>query len=56
MHVIKDVIKRLAYQMLTNSRFVNAISPVAVASFVDLKELEIANWLGNQLAESFGHE
>ena len=42
--------------MLTSSSFVNAKTPVAVASFVDLKNLETTNWLGNQLAESFVHE
>ncbi len=55
-HAINDVVKGLAYQMLTSSSFVNAKTPVAVASFVDLKDLETTNWLGNQLAESFVHE
>jgi len=55
-HAINDVVKGLAYQMLTSSSFVNAKTPVAVASFVDLKDLESTNWLGNQLAESFVHE
>jgi TolB-like protein len=55
-HAINDVVKGLAYQMLSSSSFVNAKTPVAVASFVDLKDLETTNWLGNQLAESFVHE
>ena len=55
-HAINDVVKGLAYQMLNSSSFVNAKTPVAVASFVDLKNLETTNWLGNQLAESFTHE
>mgnify|MGYP006096194421 FL=1 len=55
-HAINDVVKGLAYQMLASSSFVNAKTPVAVASFVDLKNLESTNWLGNQLAESFVHE
>jgi TolB-like protein len=55
-HAINDVVKGLAYQMLTSSSFVNAKTPVAVTSFVDLKDLETTNWLGNQLAESFVHE
>ena len=55
-HAINDVVKGLAYQMLASSSFVNAKTPVAVASFVDLKSLESTNWLGNQLAESFVHE
>jgi TolB-like protein len=55
-HAINDVVKGLAYQMLTSSSFVNAKTPVAVASFVDLKDLETTTWLGNQLAESFVHE
>lgn len=55
-HAINDVVKGLAYQMLASSSFVNAKTPVAVASFVDLKNIESTNWLGNQLAESFIHE
>lgn len=55
-HAINDVVKGLAYQMLSSSSFVNAKTPVAVASFVDLKDLETTNWLGNQLAEGFVHE
>ena len=49
-HAINDVVKGLAFQMLASSSFVNAKTPVAVASFVDLKDLETTNWLGNQLA------
>ncbi len=55
-HAINDLAKGLAYQMLKSSNFVNTSTPVAVASFVDLKDLESTNWLGNQLAESFVHE
>ncbi|MCJ8320770.1 MAG: FlgO family outer membrane protein [Colwellia sp.] len=55
-HAINDVVKGLAYQMLESSSFVTTETPVAVASFVDLKDLESTNWLGNQLAESFIHE
>jgi len=55
-HAINDLVKGLAYQMLANSSFVNANTPVAVASFVNLEDLESTNWLGNQLAESFVHE
>ena len=55
-HAINDLVKGLAYQMLANSSFVNAKTPVAVASFVNLEDLESTNWLGNQLAESFVHE
>ena len=55
-HAINDVVKGLAYQMLESSSFVTAKTPVAVASFVELDDLETTNWLGNQLAESFVHE
>ncbi len=55
-HAINDVVKGLAFQMLESSTFVNAKTPVAVASFVDLKDLESTNWLGNQISESFVHE
>jgi len=55
-HAINDLVKGLAYQMLESSAFVSAKTPVAVASFVNLKDLESTNWLGNQIAESFVHE
>jgi len=55
-HAINDVVKGLAYQMLESSSFVTPKTPVAVASFVDLKDLESTNWLGNQLSENFVHE
>lgn len=55
-HAINDVVKGLAYQMLESSSFVNPKTPVAVTSFVNLKDLESTNWLGNQLQESFVHE
>jgi TolB-like protein len=55
-HAINDMVKGLAYQMLESSAFVNAKTPVAVASFVNLKDLESTNWLGNQIAENFVHE
>lgn len=55
-HAINDVVKGLAYQMLETSSFVNPKTPIAIASFVDLEDLESTNWLGNQLSESFVHE
>ncbi len=53
---INDVVKGLAYQMLDSSSFVTPKTPIAVASFVDLSDLETTNWLGNQISESFMHE
>jgi TolB-like protein len=53
---INDVVKGLAYQMLDSSTFVTPKTPIAVASFVDLNDLETTNWLGNQISESFMHE
>lgn len=55
-HAINDVVKGLAYQMLEHSSFVNPKTPIAVASFVNLEDLESTNWLGNQLSENFVHE
>ena len=37
-HAINDVVKGLAVQMLKTSAFIKAKSPIAVASFVDLKK------------------
>jgi len=55
-HAISDVVKGLTYQMLESSSFVNPKTPIAVASFVELENLESTNWLGNQIAENFIHE
>ncbi|PCI59201.1 MAG: hypothetical protein COB35_11800 [Gammaproteobacteria bacterium] len=55
-NAINDVVKGLAYQMVNSSSFVNPKTPIGVASFVNLKDLESTNWLGNQLSESFIHE
>lgn len=55
-HAINDLVKGLAYQMLQSSNFVNEKTPIAVASFVNLNDLESTNWLGNQIAENFVHE
>ncbi|NMP33012.1 hypothetical protein HII17_15750 [Thalassotalea sp. M1531] len=55
-HAINDVVKGLAYQMLEHSAFVTPKTPIAVASFVNLEDLESTNWLGNQLSENFVHE
>ena len=55
-HAINDVVKGLAYEMINSSSFVSPKTPVAVASFVNLADLESTNWLGNQLSESFIHE
>lgn len=53
---LNDVVKGLAYEMLKNSSFVTPKTPIAVASFVNLKNLESTNWLGMQLSEDFIHE
>ena len=55
-HAINDVVKGLAYQMLESSSFVTPKTPIAIASFVNLEDVETTNWLGNQLSESFIHE
>ena len=55
-HAINDVVKGLALQMIKSSSYVNPKTPIAVASFVNLEDLESTNWLGNQLSESFIHE
>lgn len=55
-HAINDLVKGLTFQMLDSSNYVTPKNPIAVASFVNLKDLESTNWLGNQLAESFVHE
>ena len=34
----------------------SSVSPIAVASFVNLGTMETSNWLGQQLAEDFVHE
>jgi flagellar H-ring protein FlgO len=55
-HAINDVVKGLAYQMIESSSFVNPKTPIAVASFVNLENIESTNWLGKEISESFIHE
>jgi len=55
-HAINDVVKGLAYQMLESGAFVNASTPVVVAFFVNLKDLETTNWILNQTVENFVYE
>ncbi len=55
-NAINDVVKGLAVQMIDSSSFVGPKTPIAVASFVNLDDLESTNWLGNQISESFVHE
>ncbi len=55
-NAISDVVKGLAYQMIKDSSYVNPKTPIAVASFVNLKDLESTNWLGQEISESFIYE
>lgn len=55
-HNLNNIVQGLAFQMVENSQFVNPKTPIAVASFVDLDDLETTSWLGNQISESFMHE
>lgn len=54
-HQLNSVVAGLTSQMLEKSSFVSPSTPVAVASFVNLSDLESTNWVGNQLAEGFMH-
>ena len=51
--LVSDLADRLFQTKLAGG---SSVSPIAVASFVNLGTLENSNWLGQQLAEDFVHE
>lgn len=55
-HAINDVVKVMTNNLIKSSDYVSPKTPVAVASFVNLDDLESTHWLGNQLAESLVYE
>jgi len=55
-HSLNAIVQGLAFQMLGNSVFVNHETPIAMASFVNLNDLESTSWLGNLISESFIYE
>ena len=55
-HAINDVVKVMADNLVKSSDYVSPSTPVAVASFVNLDDLESTHWLGNQLSESLIYE
>jgi len=55
-HSLNIIVQGLAFEMLENSAFVSHKTPIAMASFVDLNDLESTSWLGNLISESFIYE
>ncbi|GLX82713.1 FlgO family outer membrane protein [Thalassotalea eurytherma] len=55
-HAINDVVKVMADNLVKSSDYVSPSTPLAVASFVNLDDLESTHWLGNQLSESLIYE
>jgi TolB-like protein len=55
-HSLNIIVQGLAVQMLENSTFVSHETPIAMASFVNLNDLESTSWLGNLIAENFIYE
>ncbi len=55
-HSLNIIVQGLASQMLENSSFVSPETPIAMASFVNLNDLESTSWLGNLISESFIYE
>ncbi|MBU2923204.1 FlgO family outer membrane protein [Colwellia sp. 1_MG-2023] len=55
-HSLNAIVQGLAFQMLDNSVFVSHKTPIAMASFVNLNDLESTSWLGNLISESFIYE
>jgi len=53
---INDLVKVMTNSLIKSSDYVSPKTPVAVASFVDLSDLESTHWLGNQLSESVIYE
>jgi TolB-like protein len=55
-HSLNAIVQGLAFEMLETSVFVSHKTPIAMASFVNLNDLESTSWLGNLIAESFIYE
>ncbi|EON89892.1 lipoprotein [Plesiomonas shigelloides 302-73] len=52
-HSLDFFVDAMARQLVDSNKTLAASGPIAVASFVDLQQMDQTNWLGNLMADSF---
>ncbi|MFC3022393.1 FlgO family outer membrane protein [Vibrio zhugei] len=52
-HTLSYFVESMTEDLLESNTSVTAQTPIAIASFVDLQNLDATNWLGNTVSEGF---
>jgi TolB-like protein len=55
-HTMDYFVESLTEELVASNTSVSSRTPVAVASFVDLQNMDATNWLGNSVSEGFIHQ
>jgi TolB-like protein len=55
-HTMDFFVEGLTDDLVQSNTSVSARTPIAVASFVDLQNMDATNWLGNSVSEGFIHQ
>ncbi|CAH0525139.1 FlgO family outer membrane protein [Vibrio hippocampi] len=55
-HTMDFFVESLTDELVKSNTSISARTPIAVASFVDLQNLDATNWLGNSVSEGFIHQ
>jgi TolB-like protein len=55
-HTMDFFVESLTDELVQSNTSVSARTPIAVASFVDLQNMDATNWLGNSVSEGFIHQ
>jgi TolB-like protein len=55
-HTMDYFVESLTEELVNSNTSVSSRTPVAVASFVDLQNMDATNWLGNSVSEGFIHQ
>jgi TolB-like protein len=55
-HTMDFFIESMTEDLMVSNVAVSSRTPIAIASFVDLQNLDATNWLGNSVSEGFIHQ
>jgi TolB-like protein len=55
-HTLDYFVESMTEDLVLTNTSVNARTPIAVTSFVDLQNMDATNWLGNTVSEGFIHQ
>jgi TolB-like protein len=55
-HTLDFFVESMTEDLVLSNTSVNARTPIAVTSFVDLQNMDATNWLGNTVSEGFIHQ